>query len=89
MIRLKAEVFGKVQGVFYRVWTKRKADSLGLTGFVKNLPTGSVLVVAEGEKEKLKEFLDFLWEGSPSAKVREVKASWEKATKEFSSFEIR
>ncbi|HEY5918996.1 MAG TPA: acylphosphatase, partial [Chryseolinea sp.] len=46
-------VSGRVQGVFYRASAKTKADELGITGFVQNLPDGEVYMEAEGPDEKL------------------------------------
>ncbi len=80
-------VFGKVQGVFFRSNTLEKALSLGLTGFVRNLPDGSVEIRASGEKEKLQELLEWARKGPATADVKEVKYSWGKEN--FEKFEIR
>ena len=50
-------IYGQVQGVFFRSYAKEVADRLGLVGWVKNNPDGSVETVAEGSKEKLEEFV--------------------------------
>ena len=50
----KAKVYGKVQGVFFRDFTKRKAQKLKLTGWVKNLNYGSVSLEVVGEDSQLK-----------------------------------
>ena len=55
--RLHAKVFGEVQGVFFRAHTEEKANSLGVTGWVRNLSGGGVEVVAEGERKVLEELL--------------------------------
>ncbi len=65
-------VKGKVQGVWFRKFTKDKADEFGIIGFVQNKFDGLVYIEAEGKKEVLKEFIAWLYQGSPSAKVREV-----------------
>lgn len=65
-------VKGKVQGVWFRKYTKDKADLLGLKGIVKNNKFGDVSIKVEGEKEVVKIFLDWLNEGSPLSKVKEV-----------------
>jgi len=87
--KLHVIVSGKVQGVFYRVFTKQKADSLGLKGWAKNLADGSVEIMAQGSEEKLNEFLKFLKNGPTTAKVDSIKTEWLNADKKFSAFEIR
>ncbi len=87
--RLHAIVTGMVQGVSFRAYTQRQAVRLGLTGWVRNLPDGSVEVLAEGEADRLAELLDWLHDGPPSAEVTGVQASWEAASGEFDQFRIR
>ena len=65
-------VSGRVQGVFYRATCVRKAESLGLTGYARNLSDGRVEVLACGEQRALDEFIAWLWEGSPASKVSDV-----------------
>jgi acylphosphatase len=65
-------VEGKVQGVFYRASTADKARSLGLSGWVRNLPDGRVELVACGESAALDALADWLWEGPPAANVTAV-----------------
>mgnify|MGYP006305840209 FL=1 len=79
---------GGVQGVFFRKHTKLKSDSLGLTGWVKNLPDGRVEIVAEGGEAGLNELLDWLHSGSPQASVEGVECEFMEATGEFSEFSI-
>ncbi len=74
--RLVALVSGRVQGVGYRAFARRKAEELGLSGYAENLPDGRVEVVAEGEEEDLKVFLEFLKRGPRLAEVRAVEAEW-------------
>ncbi len=87
--RLEAIVTGYVQGVSYRHYARQEAQRLGLTGWVANSPDGSVRVVAEGSRNALGEFSDFLLSGSPYAQVDHVQADWLDATSEFSEFGIR
>eukprot|EP01116_Phalansterium_solitarium_P003760 TRINITY_DN14581_c0_g1_i1.p2 TRINITY_DN14581_c0_g1~~TRINITY_DN14581_c0_g1_i1.p2 ORF type:complete len:105 (+),score=14.75 TRINITY_DN14581_c0_g1_i1:154-468(+) len=64
------KVIGKVQGVFFRKYTHRKASQLGLAGWVCNCGDGSVAGVAEGPKADLEIFKKFLCEeGSPNSKI--------------------
>ncbi len=64
-------VSGLVQGVFFRASTKQKADSLKITGFVRNEPDGSVYIEAEGSDEDLKRFVQWCHQGPPNARVDE------------------
>ena len=65
-------VKGKVQGVFYRVSTKKEAERLKLTGWVKNTSTGDVEIMASGQEEALDEFILWCKQGPPRARVTEV-----------------
>lgn len=62
-------VKGKVQGVYFRKHTLDKAGSLGLTGFVKNLPDGNVSIQASGDAEKLQALAVWCRKGPPGASV--------------------
>lgn len=74
MPRRRFHVFGRVQGVFFRAETRRTADALGLAGFVRNEPDGSVLVEAQGAPEELDRLEAWLHEGPPHARVERVEA---------------
>lgn len=87
--RIEIKVSGRVHGVFFRDSIQRRARSLGLFGFVKNLETGEVLIVAEGEEVKLKKLKDWASEGPFLAKVGKIEVTFKKATGEFENFEIR
>jgi acylphosphatase len=87
--QLRANVSGRVQGVSYRYYTRREAVTLGLTGWVRNEPDGSVVVVAEGDIAKLERLLTYLHYGPPAAIVERVSADWSKGPSEFGEFEIR
>jgi len=87
-LRLHAFISGRVQGVFFRSTTREVARKLGIRGWVRNLPDGRVEVVAEGEKEKLEELLNFLRRGPRAAKVERVKVTWEDFKGEFNDFTI-
>lgn len=68
----RISVRGKVQGVFFRKYTQEKAIELGLTGTVENLADGSVLIVTEGDLDKLEQLVVWCEEGSPASKVVSV-----------------
>jgi acylphosphatase len=86
--RLHATVYGIVQGVFFRDATETRAKQLGVSGWVRNLPDGSVEVVAEGPRAALQELVGFLREGPPEANVTEVHTDWAAASGEFRFFEV-
>jgi len=86
--RLECLIFGRVQLVMFRDFTKRKARSLGLTGTVENLKDGSVLAVAEGEEDKLNQWLEYIKKGPLLAEVERVETKWPEATGEFGDFKI-
>ncbi|OGT42883.1 MAG: hypothetical protein A3F13_01430 [Gammaproteobacteria bacterium RIFCSPHIGHO2_12_FULL_40_19] len=69
---ISAIISGKVQGVFYRDTTRRKAQSLSITGWVKNNVDGTVELHACGDAENIKTFVDWLWEGPSVAEVDDV-----------------
>lgn len=75
MICRRCFVSGRVQGVFYRATCVRKADSLGLRGFARNLADGRVEVLACGDAAAVEEFVAWLWEGSAASKVTAVEAA--------------
>lgn len=80
---------GKVQGVFFRAYTRDFAIALGIRGWVRNLPDGSVEAVFQGEEEKIKEVIKKLCNEHPYAVVSETE-TFEMETKEvFEDFSIR
>jgi acylphosphatase len=72
MKRLSITVSGKVQGVFYRASTEKKAKELGLHGFVRNESNGNVYIEAQGTDEQLDEFVTWCKRGPERARVDEV-----------------
>jgi acylphosphatase len=67
-------VFGKVQNVGFRFYTNKRAQEIGLSGYVKNLQNGSVYIEAEGDEKDLETFLDFIKRGPQWARVDKVDA---------------
>lgn len=65
-------VSGRVQGVFFRAATRRKAEELHLCGWVRNLADGRVEVLACGSETAVRALQEWLWEGPPHAAVRDV-----------------
>jgi acylphosphatase len=67
-------IFGRVQGVGFRQWTRRTAEHLGLGGTVRNLPDGSVEVTARGRAGALAELATALGRGPLAARVDRVES---------------
>jgi acylphosphatase len=72
MQTVRLVIKGKVQGVFYRATAKEIADTLGVTGRIKNLPDKNVEITATAHKDVLQHFIDWCKQGPPRAKVDEV-----------------
>jgi acylphosphatase len=87
-IRARTVISGRVQGVFFRVETKRAADRIGVFGWVRNLRDGTVEAVFEGEQDRVDAVLEWCKEGPPHAHVVNVDVSWNDYTGEFQGFEI-
>jgi acylphosphatase len=75
--RARVVVRGRVQGVFFRVETRDRARSLGLSGWVRNAPDGSVEAVFEGDRERIESMLAWCRRGPSHARVDDVQAEWE------------
>lgn len=87
---VRATVFGNVQGVFFRAFATRKAKELGIKGYVRNQRAGdSVEVVAEGERERLRELISHLMVGPAGAKVTKVDTNWTMPSGRFTDFSVR
>ncbi len=81
-------VQGTVQGIFFRQFVKEHADNLKLRGFVRNLESGEVEVVVEGESESIGRLVVFLKKGPEHAQIRNVKSEERKWSGDFSEFKI-
>jgi acylphosphatase len=88
VVRVQATVAGRVQGVAFRWYTRDTASSLGICGWVRNLPDGSVEIVAEGPRDRIEQLLAWCRKGPSLAVVRDVQVNFEQPTGEFSSFSI-
>jgi acylphosphatase len=86
--RLTLNIFGKVQGVGYRYLTQKEAEKRGFFGYVKNLEDGSVVIVAEGKEEDLRNFIDWCYNAVRSAMVEKIDQDWSEATSRFYVFKI-
>lgn len=72
MTTMHAYVAGRVQGVYFRNWTRKQAQRLGLHGWVRNLRDGRVEVLAHGRDDMLRELEKLLWQGPPLSRVDTV-----------------
>lgn len=88
MIEMRAIITGKVQGVRYREFAQVSADTLGVVGYVANNQDGTVLVVAHGWPEVLKEFVEYLHEGSLQAQVEGVAVEWRTISESYTDFSV-
>jgi len=87
--RARVIIHGLVQGVWFRSSTKDEADRLGVTGWVRNLPDGSVEALFEGQKKQVEAIVGWCHRGPAGAEVNSVDIAWEPYTHEFGHFEIR
>ena len=88
MIRAEFIVHGKVQGVGYRAWVKKKAKKYELQGWVVNCEDKSVMIEISGKKKNIKMFLIECYKGPIFSNVLDIDAS-ETSFKDFKGFEIR
>lgn len=87
--RVHLRIRGRVQGVSFRAYARDEARRLGLSGWVRNMPDGSVEAVAEGPRAVLDRFVAWCRTGSPQAAVEHVDARFSPPTGETATFEIR
>ncbi|QIN79505.1 acylphosphatase [Rubrobacter marinus] len=86
--RMRVLVSGRVQGVFFRDSTRERAEALGLSGWVRNLPDGTVEAVFEGDGDRVGEMVSWCETGPPDAEVRNVSAETEEP-ENLRGFEVR
>lgn len=87
--RVHVVIRGRVQGVYFRAATRDRARQLGLTGWVRNCPNGSVEVLAEGDKAWLEQLVTWCHGGPPGAVVTDLDAKWQEASGEFIGFVVK
>lgn len=89
MVRVRLRIEGMVQGVFFRASAFEQATRLGVKGWVRNCPDGSVEAVAEGARRKIDDLINWCRHGPPGAQVENVLVQWEGFQDEFGDFRIR
>jgi acylphosphatase len=89
--KARAHLFieGRVQGVFYRAFTRDIAYTLGLNGWVKNLRDGRVEAIFEGEKDLIEKVIKQCYDGPPGAQVTSIEVKWEESLGDLKGFAIR
>ena len=87
MVARRVRVIGLVQGVFFRAWTREQAVRLGVSGWVRNCPDGSVEAHLEGGEDEVRQLIERLGEGPPSAEVSKVDVE-EVEPEEFHHFAV-
>jgi acylphosphatase len=88
VIARHVSITGRVQGVFFRAWTRDQASELGVTGWVRNCPDGRVDMHIEGEEAAVEQLIGRLRRGPPAARVDDVHL-WDVETFDFDDFEVR
>ena len=88
MMSVHVRVSGRVQGVYYRAYTRDRAKSLGINGWVRNIPGGGVEAVLEGERQQVGEMLKAMKSGPSGSLVLGIELS-ESEAKGYNDFEIK
>ncbi|OPZ60794.1 MAG: Acylphosphatase [Deltaproteobacteria bacterium ADurb.Bin510] len=89
MKAVRIVVAGLVQGVWYRASTRREAQRLNLSGWVRNLPDGRVEIQAQGPDQALEELIHWCHEGPPGARVTAVTVEPLAPEPQLCGFEVR
>ncbi len=87
--KLNLTIHGVVQGVNLRSMIKVQALTLGLAGFVTNQADGTVIVEAEGEKEKMEELIKWLNTKPGNCQIYRMEDVWDEATDQYEDFVIK
>ncbi len=87
-LTVMAMISGHVQGVYYRVETKKAADLLNIKGFVKNLPNGCVEAVFQADKGTIEKMIKWCHQGSPGSLVNSVDTRPHSVSQPYTSFDI-
>ena len=88
MKRVRVRIHGRVQGVFFRAETRSRAESLGLAGWVRNAPDGSVEALFEGDPVRVDSMVEWCRRGPSGAQVTEVEVFEEEAGQAERGFRV-
>lgn len=89
MVRIHAHIYGKVQGVFFRLSTQKVALTAGVSGWVRNRPDGSVEAVFEGDQTAVDTVLEWCRKGPENAHVESVISETEPFSNRYEGFTVR
>ena len=89
LVKAEITVSGLVQGVGFRYFVCSKAQTLGVNGYTKNLFTGKVVTIVEGERYLVEELIDYLKIGPSRSHVKSYSVNWFEYKNEFEIFEIK
>ena len=81
-------VTGRVQGVFFRAWTREQAQVLEVTGWIRNCPDGRVEAHVEGDETSVEQMIKLLRRGPPAASVEDLRV-WDVDVCDFDDFDVR
>ena len=85
----RVNITGRVQGVFFRAETQRAAEQMGINGWVRNRPDGTVEGFFEGSQDQVEQMIKWCWQGSPRSKVTDVRVTWLPCEEGLAGFSIR
>jgi len=88
-VRARVIIIGRVQGVFFRAETKRAADRIGVSGWVRNLSDGTVEAVFEGAQPLVDQAIAWCRIGSPMSQVSDVAVDWQEFRGSSDRFEVK
>lgn len=88
MKQASVQIFGFVQGVGFRHFIRSKARDLGLTGWVQNLPDGSVESIFQSDKSSIEKIIEECRRGPFLSEVENVEVKWEEIVDKFQEFVI-
>ena len=89
IVRAHLFIEGRVQGVFYRAFTRNLAMKLGLNGWVRNLYDGRVEALFEGSRELVEQAIQECRKGPAGSSVSNIDVRWEESPGEYKGFEVR
>jgi acylphosphatase len=89
MVQYEIKISGRVQGVGFRYFVQKRANEFDIKGWVKNMPDGSVVVMAKGDFKDMETFVDHLRIGPSMARVLKVEKSQMPELEDFSDFRVR